>query len=92
MNTQNQIDDIMDNFDFRKVLRTMRLLEWKWADVEGKRKVPEERHLRSTARCLLKRAAAEKVVAGSGGFVAAYAAGWLSLSFVVADYIPEEES
>lgn len=49
---QDKIDEIMDNFDFEKVHKTMDVLEWTWAG-EG---VPEVPSLRARARQLLKEA------------------------------------
>jgi len=46
------IDNIMDNFDFSRVAKTMLGLNWKWFSVpEG---VPLEADIRVTARRLLK--------------------------------------
>lgn len=47
------IDEIMDYFDFSKVLKTMRLLEWKLM-LDGRYDVPEyESSLRTLARELI---------------------------------------
>jgi len=44
---QEQIDDIMDSFDFSRVVKMMQATNWTWAGVAG---IPEERDLRRGAR------------------------------------------
>lgn len=61
---QQQIDDIMDSFEFDKVVKMMQATNWIWSDIGG---VPEEQELRLEARKWLKKAAVEGV-AGTGGF------------------------
>ena len=48
---QSLIDDVMDNFDFHKVHKVMKFLNWKWAFTEGG--VPEVWELKKEARRLL---------------------------------------
>lgn len=64
----NQIDEIMDTFDFRKVHEVMKMLEWEWMG-NG---VPEEYDLRVGARKLMKNLIDFKDggVNSSGGFKA----------------------
>ena len=45
---QEQIDEIMDNFDFNKVAKIMDFLGWKWYMKEYR--VPEESEIRKEAR------------------------------------------
>jgi len=45
------VDDIMDEFDFEKVQRTMHALDWKWANTQMA--VPSISELKDTARYLL---------------------------------------
>lgn len=87
---QDDIDYIMDNFEFAKVVKTMKALEWEWTDIG----IPDESEVRSFARKLLKQAAA-KIVSeedkscyiGCGGFVVRkYDDGYLELEFVVAQW------
>lgn len=47
---QEQIEDILDNFDFDKVKKVMDHLQWLWFDTVG---VPEISDLRKHARRLL---------------------------------------
>lgn len=74
MNRQEQIDEVMDHFDFEKVHKVMTALEWTYWDTDG---VPELFRLRRTARKLLNYAMddAEKTElvsvwysTGTGGF------------------------
>jgi hypothetical protein len=87
---QIAIDNIMDAFDFAKVQKTMRLLNWTWATDHGK-EVPDETELRMEARRLLKEAIAHKTIIATGGFWAEYKE-WkdgsvnLSLKFVVTEW------
>lgn len=81
---QEQIDDIMDNFDFQKVLKTMRALNWEWGAC-GREHEPDESELRCTARSLLKSIASEPLhTISTGGFWAHNDGERLSLFFCVA--------
>lgn len=46
---EQMIDNIMDNFDFKKVHKTMNFLGWKW----GENEVPSVEELKETASDLL---------------------------------------
>jgi hypothetical protein len=81
MNRQEQIDDIMDHFDFEKVHKAMVALEWVWHNSStGRSEVPERWEIRKRARTLLHNAmdVAEKAsrpmkggwIVGTGGFIA----------------------
>jgi hypothetical protein len=65
-----QIDEIMDWFDFEKVAKAMEALDWSWASSCEKTPTPPE--LRVRARGLLKEAVAKKGRRATGGFWAAY--------------------
>jgi hypothetical protein len=88
---QEQIDSIMDNFDFAKVERVMRMLNLRWvrhprkADGPDEYYQPDEHDLRRTARKLLKEVAAqqENTFMGQGGFMVHQYGGALSLYFVL---------
>jgi hypothetical protein len=88
---QDNIDHIMDHFDFAKVVKTMEALNWEWSSTDG---VPDESEARTFARGLLKSAAARIVskeenhcYIGCGGFVARkYYDGGLELEFVVTSW------
>ena len=45
---QEQIDNIMDNFDFSRVLKVMRALNWEWGSC-GTEHEPDEAELRREA-------------------------------------------
>lgn len=66
---RDMIDDILDNFDFEKVHKTMVALNWTWARYK---EVPEVPDLRKLARARLKEAYARKITVSSGGFKATY--------------------
>lgn len=89
------IDDIMDNFDFDKVHKTMTLLGWCWSGTinGGGYGVPEKRTIRKLARSLMKEAMESKDLSftiGTGGFEVVKKTEedkvYLSLSFVVANW------
>ena len=65
---QEQIDEIMDSFDFQKVHKIMEAINWRWHE-EG---VPDVYSLRTLARKHLKEAGEIKGTSGSGGFTANY--------------------
>lgn len=66
---QEQIDEIMDNFEFEKVHKMMLAVGWKWADGEGGYAVPTVPELREGARRLLYRTVDERVSGcATGGF------------------------
>lgn len=67
MNDEEIIEDILDEFDFYKVQKAMKLLEWTWAG-QG---YPTIGEMRKTARGLLKDLIPlEEGGAGTGGFLA----------------------
>ena len=65
---QEQIDEIMDTFDFDRVHRWMLVEDWTWADGT----VPSITELRLEARARLKDAASNRGFASCGGFTAIY--------------------
>lgn len=73
---QDQIDYIMDTFDFNKVKKAMDALDWTWASSDG---IPEEYELRIQARELLNSTATQvlrtgtnKYMLATGGFKVTY--------------------
>ena len=82
---QEQIDNIMDNFDFSRVLKTMRALDWEWGSC-GTEHEPVETELRREARRLLKNAWDHSTTFACGGFWAYFSDGVLSLHFTVSDW------
>lgn len=81
-----QIDNIMNNFDFIRVRKTMVTLAWKWSGEQGLYQ-PNIDDLRRSARHTLMtvvNTCARSI--SSGGFIARREDGILSLSFVVSDW------
>ena len=84
---QDSIDDIMDNFDFKRVHDVMEAVEWSW-HYYG---VPEESDIRKEARRLLKDVASKKhCIVATGGLEAHYDKDedMCGLKFVVTDWFP----
>ena len=88
---KDDIDYILDNFDFERVKIVMDCLEWYWFDLD---EVPSIGHLRKTARELLKEVLTKGIknnkdfFQSTGGFEVKYfkSDNLLELSFVVEDY------
>ena len=83
---QEIIDEIMDNFDFEKVHKTMIALNWGWADSDGGLSIPDLSDIKKSARCRLKTAMEENVSCASGGFFVEKEDDYISLKFVVAEW------
>ena len=85
-----QIDEIMDNFDFRKVAEVMEHLGWAWCG--SGYKVPIESEIRSKARELLQDVSRKLPSnVSTGGFRAqSYEDGNLTLEFVLAEWTTED--
>mgnify|MGYP000430049192 CR=1 FL=1 len=83
-----QIEYILNNFDFDKVLKTMTFLDWKWHSVDLP-SVPSIIQMKETARCLLSDLSnhddKDTWMIGTGGFTAIKAYGHLNLFFNVAE-------
>jgi hypothetical protein len=72
LNHEEQIDYIIDNFNFEKVRCVMLSLDWQWACTEGNGyAVPSIARLKAMARHLLRSSIKETDV-GSGGFQVKY--------------------
>jgi hypothetical protein len=82
------VDEIMDNFDFGEVHRTMKHLGWTWASLSDRApSVPDEFRLRRSARKRLYNLFEEDLCkTASGGLVATKDDGYLSLEFVLSDW------
>lgn len=66
---RNSIDEIMDNFDFSRVKKTMDALEWEWYGIG----IPTESEIRSEARRLLKDCLKRRCgYLSTGGFTVEY--------------------
>lgn len=84
------VSEVMDGFNFEKVYRTMKFLDWKWYE-DGEMTVPSIWRITETARRLLTTAAAhigeEFYITGTGGFSASVEYKTeLVLRFHVAEY------
>jgi hypothetical protein len=92
---QDQIDEIMDWFDFEKVHEVMESIGWRWH--RGDISVPTIQDLKKEARKLLRMAAegdGPEWIAATGGFYARKSTyegkPYLRLSFEVANWEAEE--
>ena len=99
ISVDNQIDKILEEFNFEKVLVVMRALDWKWYEPDGETcRIPNIPKLVTSARRSLVNAHTELVMqhesqsmrAGTGGFMATATREYdgeiiLDLKFVVED-------
>jgi hypothetical protein len=84
MNTEI-IDEILDEFDFETVHRTMKALDWKWSGCEVD--IPSIGDLRRQARLLLQELFRNKYrCTGTGGLFAYNENGIVGLRFEVTSY------
>lgn len=78
---EQQIDEIMDNFDFERVHKTMVALHWPWG-TPGE--VPEPYQIRKKAREMLREIVSSRFAASeTGGFRATLDGDVLGLAFIV---------
>lgn len=83
------VDEVLDEFDFEKVHRTMKALEWTWHDTDG---VPTIGDLRRQARELLQDLLKHNHhCVGTGGLFAYRMADTVGLRFEVTSYEVEKE-
>jgi hypothetical protein len=89
--TEEQIDYIIDNFNFERVRCAMVALDWQWVCTEGNgMSIPSIQRLKAMARHLLRESIKNKEEVGSGGFHAKYHApvygddDYFVLEFVIA--------
>ena len=80
MNKQEAIqkleDEIMDTFDFSKVVACMNHFGWTWHTCEPKGSPPDEYEVRREARRLIRTAAKERMSMGTGGLHVDYRSGF----------------
>ena len=82
-NYKKQIKDILENFDFEYVRKSMVSLDWKWVTSDLKSKyIPDIQELKETAKLCLEHAI-ESTFSQTGGFLAANCSGVLNLYFVL---------
>lgn len=66
---QDIIDEVMDNFDFHKVHRVMKALNWRWVGATTTSKIPDIPHIRREVRKLIKGVIEDEIdFAFVGGF------------------------
>lgn len=84
----DQIDGIMDNFDFHKVYKVMKYLNWAWFDYKTKEYyIPDEGTIRKHARNLLKELFEKSLYSiATGGFYAEKIEDCISLKFVLTSW------
>jgi hypothetical protein len=87
----NQIEEILQEFNFYKVHHVMTTLDWVWSNEDGTLSVPSVGRIKRMAKHLLIAVANRCACTKSGGFTARNDEGCLSLEFVVEDYFVEEE-
>lgn len=85
------IDEILDEFDFETVHRTMKALDWKWSGCEVD--IPSIGDLRRMARELLQELLRNDKyhITGTGGLYAYRIADTVGLRFEVTSYEVEKE-
>lgn len=84
LNYTKTIEEILNGFDFHKVQKVMRSLNWFWGFKEGNR-IPEILEMKTHCRRLLKQVISNKTLE-SGGFRAQHCKdGSLGLDFIVAN-------
>ena len=85
------IDEILDEFEFELVHRTMKALDWKWAGCEVE--IPSIGDLRRQARVLLQELLRNTYrCTGTGGLYAYKEDGLIGLRFEVTRYEVEKET
>jgi hypothetical protein len=81
---EEQLDLVLNNFDFGRVRKAMVALDWRWAN----KGIPTLGDLYNEAERLLIKAQEEKCTIATGGLVAmGTKSGVLSLSFVVEEVV-----
>jgi hypothetical protein len=93
----NQVDEIMDSFDFRQVASVMEHLNWTWKDSKIP---PDEYEIRREARSLMRMAIQSGESVSTGGFIARLHCGeengdkWarIDLAFAIEQTFSEGES
>ena len=69
-------DEIMDTFEFSKVVSCMRHFNWTWHTCDSGGSIPAEYEVRQEARRLIRTAAKEQISIGSGGLHVDYREGF----------------
>lgn len=72
--------EIEREFNWNRVYKTMKLLDWTWASVGG---IPDVSNLKMYARELCETAYRKQTSVGTGGFMATYGKYALTLEFTL---------
>ena len=86
MKKEEQINIILNDFDFNKIHSVMKFLDWRYIYSGNTRKVPSQDDIRNIARTCLEKVAYSKDEIDNfalGGFVADKIENILELSFVI---------
>lgn len=82
-NYKQQIKNILEEFDFKRVHDSMVALDWHYTDYhENKSYIPDIQELKNTAQFCLERAVKYRL-SETGGFLAVHSGGVLNLYFVL---------
>ena len=81
-NYKQQIKDILEEFDFERVEKAMKVLHWKYSTSDFKEYIPDIQELKKTAKECLERAVKFQS-SENGGFLATNSGGVLNLYFVL---------
>lgn len=79
---QEKLDEVMDYFDFGRVVKVMEALDWEWAFEDF---TLEEPYIRNVVRGLIKRAFKDGHI-NTGGFDIKYSDDFLCVKFVAAEW------
>ena len=84
---QDQLDEIMDHFDFGIVHKAMTANNWKWVLDDGIHyEVPDESRLRQVARRLITHAIKDNISTSTGGFCVTIDTDCIKLEFILSEY------
>ena len=81
---ETQIENILEYFDFERVKKAMKALNWKYCTSDFKEYIPDIQELKNTAQRCLEHAIKHQL-SETGGFLAVHSGGVLNLYFVIED-------
>lgn len=79
---ETQIENILESFDFKRVKKAMKVLNWKYCTSDFKEYIPDIQDLKKTAKECLENAI-KCNFSETGGFLATHEFGVLNLYFVL---------
>lgn len=83
-NYEQQIKNILEEFDFKRVQKAMKALNWKYCTSDFKEYIPDIQELKNTAQHCLEHAIKHQL-SETGGFLAVHSGGVLNLYFIIED-------